>query len=458
MWGTPTRTATALFTLGDIAVPAGRRLIGTTEGSLLESATDIVAGANRDLFASGDSVVDGDDPIDLGDTGLSITFVRYRSANNLQISENGAGNFETLYSTGGTYEDREFHFQIDAAGTLVTLTASDINAGGSAANRVRWDLSAQQRTDLQSLDEDSRFILFITEPTAVADTEATGALTLGLGIALAATAAIQAVANVEATGAIDLGLGVTLAATASIEAPPAAPPVEATGAITLGVGASLAATAATRDVAPVEATGALTLGVGVTLGATASIRAPVVPPGPATDATQDSRLHALLAIAAAGGTLYRWTGAYDLGYGGNLYVGGRVYKVGSGGGSSLSQTNRLGFSIAVREDERMMWLRDVGAPPVTVNYIASEDGGENWAEVSVIKGRISNPVLTGLSYTFNVVGRTPLADQGRIRYWSHEEQQQDYPGDQGLAQMATLAAEGVTVAWPVIVDTEPLEG
>ena len=117
--------------------------------------------------------MDGDDPIDLGDTSLSPVFIRYRSANNLQISENGSGNFETLYSTGGTYEDREFHFQVDAAGTLVTLGASAIEAGGSAANRIRWTLTSQQRTDLQSLDEDSRFILFLTEPVVLSPLEAT---------------------------------------------------------------------------------------------------------------------------------------------------------------------------------------------------------------------------------------------------------------------------------------------
>ena len=52
--------------------------------------------------------------------------------------------------------------------TLVTLGASAIEAAGSAANRIRWTLTAQQRTDLQSLDDGTRFILFITEPEAVA--------------------------------------------------------------------------------------------------------------------------------------------------------------------------------------------------------------------------------------------------------------------------------------------------
>ena len=158
--------ATPALVLSDIAIPAGRQLIGTTQGSLLESATDIIASATRDLFASGDSVVDGDDPINLGDTGLSITFIRYRSANNLQISENGAGNFEALYSVGGTYETRQFHIQVDAD-TVVTLEASNIEAAGSAANRIRWSLRAQQQTDLQLLDVGSRWIHFITEPETI---------------------------------------------------------------------------------------------------------------------------------------------------------------------------------------------------------------------------------------------------------------------------------------------------
>ena len=50
-----------------------------------------------------------------------------------------------------------------------------IEAGGSAANRIRWTLTAQQRTDLQSLDDGDRFILFITEPEAVATDHAVDA-------------------------------------------------------------------------------------------------------------------------------------------------------------------------------------------------------------------------------------------------------------------------------------------
>ena len=139
----------------------------------------------------------------LGDTGLSITFVRYRSANNLQISENGAGNFEDLYSAGGTYENRQFHIQVDAAGTLVTLEASAIEAAGSAANRIRWTLTAQQRTDLQSLDEDDRWILFITEPTVFPDRDVAGEAETGSPEATAAAEAVDI--NQDAAGAAETG-------------------------------------------------------------------------------------------------------------------------------------------------------------------------------------------------------------------------------------------------------------
>ena len=152
-----------LLTLPDIAIPTGRRLVGTTEGSLLASVADVVADIFGVMYIAGDTVLAGDDPVALGDTGLSVVRILQTSNNQLRINENGAGDFLALYSAGGTYAARQFHVQVDTA-TVVTVTAADIDAGTSTADRLRWNLTATQQTELQSLDLGSRFIHFITEP------------------------------------------------------------------------------------------------------------------------------------------------------------------------------------------------------------------------------------------------------------------------------------------------------
>ena len=180
-----------LLTLPDIAIPAGRRLVGTTEGSLLASVADVVADIFGVMYIAGDTVLAGDDPVDLGDTGLSVVRILQTSNNQLRINENGAGDFLALYSAGGTYAARQFHVQVDTA-TVVTVTAADIDAGTSTADRLRWNLTATQQTELQSLDLGSRFIHFITEP----DTAAVLAVELpGLtgGVGSLASLAVQVV-------------------------------------------------------------------------------------------------------------------------------------------------------------------------------------------------------------------------------------------------------------------------
>ena len=97
----------------------------------------------------------------------------------------------------------------------MTLEASAIEAAGSAANRIRWTLTAQERTDLQSLDTGSRFLQFITEPAALPaqDLPLAGDVALGaIGISGALTRsepASRALAGDVALGALGISGALT---------------------------------------------------------------------------------------------------------------------------------------------------------------------------------------------------------------------------------------------------------
>lgn len=170
----------------------------------------------------------------------------------------------------------------------------------------------------------------------------------------------------------------------------------------------------------------------------------------------ENRLQALVEFdRGSDPAIRKWTGGYDLTYGGETYDGKVVFAVGDGGGSSLTgQQQRLGIRIGVTESERQTFLRDLGAPPVTVTLIVSDDGGATWTVVDTIKGRVGAPTLRGRTYSFTVEPRTPVVDQGRVGRWSHEDRQRTHPGDQGMKQLARLAESDVVIGWPAVLDRD----
>ena len=168
----------------------------------------------------------------------------------------------------------------------------------------------------------------------------------------------------------------------------------------------------------------------------------------------EARVHALVHLETTP-PIRKWTGGHDLTYMGENYTAAQVFRVGDGGGSSLKgDETRLGIGLALTETERPTFLRSVGAPPVTVVFIVSTDGGASWTEVDTIKGRVGAPTLEGRVYTFTVEPRTPVVDQGRVGRWSHEDRQREHPGDMGMKMMARLADSDVVVGWPAVFNPE----
>ena len=262
VWGTPVKVSDRLTVLADAIIPDGHQLVGA--GSLLTAPSSVVPDAFMVLYIAGDTVLDGDDPPTLGDATLAIQRALYTTNNQWRINEDGAGDFLALYEAGGTYEDRLFHVQ-PSLDTVISLPASSIDTGASNTDRLRWNLTAAEQLQFQQLEQDGRFILFITEPPPVVVTvplaadsvtsavESTAALTFTMPVAvpLAAASATSAVAG---TAALTLVFAVALAAASATAA------VEGTAALSFtmppAVTVPLAAASATD---PVEGTAALTL-------------------------------------------------------------------------------------------------------------------------------------------------------------------------------------------------------
>ena len=116
------------LTLANIAIPQGRALVG--------QATLITVGASGDVYNTSDATVeDGADPPNLGSATLNATRIFVTANPQLRISEDGAGNIETIFSTGGAQENYRFHVQTSLTDVL-TYGSGDIHAGRSTGARL----------------------------------------------------------------------------------------------------------------------------------------------------------------------------------------------------------------------------------------------------------------------------------------------------------------------------------
>ena len=149
-----------LLTLADIAVPDGRMLVGT--GSLIE------AGANEP-YGDSSTVLDGDDPPDLGSDDLNPTRMWMASGTpgtRWRISDNGTGDIEAIFSAGGALEDYQVHIQPSFT-DVVSLARDAINATPSTAARILWDMPDAEEDLLNAIADGDRWLFFLTQPETI---------------------------------------------------------------------------------------------------------------------------------------------------------------------------------------------------------------------------------------------------------------------------------------------------
>ena len=155
-------TATVLLgdiTLADIAIPSGRVLVG--EASL------ITVGASGDIYNTSDATVsDGADPPNLGAANLNATRIYVTPNPQLRISEDGAGNIETIFSAGGAQEDYQFHIQTSPTDVL-SYGSGDIHSGRSTGARLLVGADGDPDgllDDIAAIANGDRVIWFLSEP------------------------------------------------------------------------------------------------------------------------------------------------------------------------------------------------------------------------------------------------------------------------------------------------------
>ena len=148
-----------------------------------------------------------------------------------------------------------------------------------------------------------------------------------------------------------------------------------------------------------------------------------------------------------------WTGTPDLEFEGETYLASRVINVNPFASNSDTESGGNALSItlsAIQTEQRQAFLTPVGPVPIRLQALATENAGKEWRKIGQeIVGVMSNQVLAGSNFTFQVEPRTALTDRARIETWSHEDRVRKYGVvDQGMSQMPKLAEEGVLGQWP----------
>ena len=159
--------------LSDLDVPDGRVVLLS---ALIEvgSSALIYGPDTADGF-----ILDGDDPLDLADQNINISFIRITGGNRFRINDDGTGDFEALFSVGGELESAQVQVQTGADESFI-LDSSSIFADRSSNSRLEYDLTTAQLATVQGLADSDRFILAIHTPPP--DIDIAGAVASGIPV------------------------------------------------------------------------------------------------------------------------------------------------------------------------------------------------------------------------------------------------------------------------------------
>ena len=145
---------------------------------------------------------------------------------------------------------------------------------------------------------------------------------------------------------------------------------------------------------------------------------------------------------------YFWTGLKDLALGTKRYMPtGNLIQI-DGVESRLSEASarpRVTFT-AVNTEFRTLLVHDPGRVEVLIGAVRWT--GSNWVQMpKVVRGLLTDPVMQGLLYTFEVTPDKLDVDRGDVHFWTDEDHRRRHPND-GIFQHTRTLSDGVEIRWP----------
>ena len=145
---------------------------------------------------------------------------------------------------------------------------------------------------------------------------------------------------------------------------------------------------------------------------------------------------------------YFWTGPGDLVIGTVRYKSTNDLIHIDGVESRFSEAEarpRVTFS-GVDEKIRTLLVHDPGRVDVVIGAVRWN--GTKWIKMPrQVRGLLSDPVMQGQLYTFEVTPDKLDVDRGDVKYWTDEDHRRRYPND-GVFQHIRTLSDGVELKWP----------
>ena len=189
-----------MLTLANIAVPAGRQLVGM--------ASLIGVGASGDVYNTSDAtIIDGADPPTLGASDLSPSRIYVTGNPQLRITNGGAGDIEAIFAADGAQEDYQIHVQTSATDVLA-YDRMDIDRVRSTPARILLGTNNDPQdllAPISALSDGDRVIFFLSEPTPVPEDHAVDAGAVSWAFHLPQPTVTHTPAAVTTDHAVDAG-------------------------------------------------------------------------------------------------------------------------------------------------------------------------------------------------------------------------------------------------------------
>ena len=143
-----------------------------------------------------------------------------------------------------------------------------------------------------------------------------------------------------------------------------------------------------------------------------------------------------------------WTGHGELVIGSTTYKSTKDLINIEGVESRLSDAAarpRVTFS-GVDAKLRTLLLHDPGRVDVKIGAVRWD--GKKWVQMPrVVRGLLTDPVMQGLMYTFEVTPEKLDVDRGDVEYWTDEDHRRRHPND-GIFQHVRTLSDGLDIRWP----------
>ena len=102
--------------------------------------------------------------------------------------------------------------------------------------------------------------------------------------------------------------------------------------------------------------------------------------------------------------------------------------------------------IGVNDTLRTLLVHDPGRVDVVIGAVRWDS--PMWVALPrKIRGLLTDPVLQGMIYTFEVTPQQLDVDRGDVTFWTDEDHRRRNPGD-GIFQHVRAIADGIDIRWP----------